>query len=163
MEVTVTCPYCNSKDVPETPNEPGYITTCCNRVVAVSHWPKVDVVLYIPTKQRVIALGMSGDVSRVLDSPDSSRPQSPFTWVFADGGFYVVRLVPKFQDLEAAGRPWGLGLAQQFTSEHEAHLFADSVDKFLLQMISEFQQDKIRETKEANAAKVKPKYPPQGR
>lgn len=163
MDVTITCPYCNSKEVPDMLSEPGYITKCCNRVVAVSHWPSAKTALYIPSKQRAQGFNLIGDVSPVKESPDNNRPNSSFTMVFASGAFYCVRLIPKFMNLDALGRPWGLAFGQEFTSVHEAHLFADSIDHFLTVMIGNFKRDKIRDLKIANAEKVKPKYPPRGR
>lgn len=159
MEVTATCPYCNSKDLPDMLSEPGFITKCCNRVVAVSHWPSMRTALYIPSKQRAMGFGLDGDVSEIHKTPDHHRPKSKFTTVCSSGAFYCVRLIPKFMNLEALGRPWGLGFGQEFTSVHEAHLFANSIDAFLVAMIAEYDAD----GEQYSNNKVKPKFPPQGR
>jgi hypothetical protein len=149
MEMTITCPYCNESadkllasggHLAGKLNEAGFITNCCNRWVGVYLNANGETGVFRPSKQTVDRLDIEVDISNVLPRKESQRPDSKFTWIFQEGFCYVVRLVPKFMDLEEQGRPWGLGLAQTFTSEHEAHRFADSVDAFFLAMIKEYKE-----------------------
>lgn len=146
----------------DTVTEPdkGYITKCCNRlVVTYLNAETCQILMFKPSSYYAKEKGFVGDVSSVLPSRDSGRIDSKFTWIMQDGLLHVVRLVPKFMDLEKAGRPWGLGLGQRFTSDIEAHAFADSVDKFMLQMIEEF----VSTDERGPNGKLIPKFPPQGR
>lgn len=161
MEVTVTCPYCNAGPKymfqgTEIEPDKGYITKCCNRlVVSYLNAETCQILIFKPSSYCAKERGFEGDVSDVLAARyDSQRPHSKFTWIMQSGYTYVVRLVPKFMDLEKAGRPWGLGLAQRFTSQIEAHEFADSVDKFLLQMVKEFNGIPERDSRGSLYSKV---------
>lgn len=146
MDVTVTCPYCNADKAAmfgPTPMlcQSAFETSCCKRWAFAYYNDAGQQLVYRPVLARAKEMGITGDISNVLESRESKRPNSRFTWVFLEGLTYVVRLVPKFMNLEKAGRAWGLGLGQRFTSPHEAHLFADSVDEFMQQMIKEFSQE----------------------
>lgn len=165
MDVTVTCPYCNAKPKDmfrewPIPLETALITKCCNRlVVSYPNMETCQTLIFRPTLSYVNEKGYEGEVTDVLCARlDHGRPRSKFTWVFQEGYTYVVRLIPKFMNLEKAGRNWGLGMAQQFTSPFEAHRFADSVDEFMLQMIREFRPMPKRDAK----GKFVPLHPPMG-
>ena len=164
MDVTVTCPYCNAlpKEMFQewpTLRDKGAITKCCNRlVVTYQNAETLQLLIFRPIDFYVKEHDLEGDISDVLCARfEHDRPHSKFTWIFQDGLTYVVRLVPKFMDLEKAGRAWGLGMAQQFTSQIEAHRFADSVDGFMLQMIKEFMAQPSRDER----GRFVPKFPPQ--
>lgn len=126
----IRCPYCNTplKEYAE----PTFTTPCCNRV-AKAYMETVPE-LHVTTigKYTAEVMGVTGDVSKLQDMPRllHSRPESKWTRVYWDRGFYFVRLIPNMLDLEEAGRPWGLALATRYNSPYEAHKFADSVDQF---------------------------------
>lgn len=166
MDVTITCPYCNAppKDLFHElpiPPEAGFTTKCCNRlVVSYLNTETCQTLIFRPTRSYAERKGYEGDTSSVFSTLlENQRPTSKFTWVFQEGLVYGVRLVPKFMDLEKAGRAWGLGLGQMFTSQIEAHRFANSVDEFMMQMIQEFMAQPERDAK----GKFIPKFPPRRR
>jgi len=124
------CPYCNQKLQSYT--APHFTSACCNRLVAVNEITDYRISLSVMGDRHKKQLGLEGDNSRVPGTPkfEGSRPNSKWTWVFWDMGFHYVRLIPKTISVDST-REWGLAFATTFTSEVEAHSFADSVDAYM--------------------------------
>lgn len=139
----LNCPYCNSIisfDSDFSANSEGVETTpCCSRTIVV--WRKLEptITLGAPVKSYLQNKGVEGDISRVPDMPklDHMRSHSRWTVVVSTGGQWFVKLAPKHVELEKLGRPWGISLANTYSSPFEAHRFADSIDQFLDAVFSE--------------------------
>jgi len=126
------CPYCNELIDEATILEPGFIASCCSRLVGAKAGVIGATSLFRPVAHWVEAHQLDGDISKIPTMPkvQSGRPDSRWTTVYCDHGFHYVRFTPP-ADLSALGRPHGLALATTFTSEYEAHRFADSIDEFM--------------------------------
>jgi hypothetical protein len=126
------CPYCNEIIDEEIIAEPGFVAPCCSRLVGAKAGVIGAASLFRPVAYYVEANKLDGDTSKVSTMPkvESGRPDSRWTTVYFDRGFHYVRFTPH-TDLKALGRPHGLALATTYTSEFEAHRFADSVDDFM--------------------------------
>lgn len=142
------CPYCNQKLQNYT--VPHFISECCNRIVCATEITEYRIALTEMGDRQKKQLGLEGDNSRVPGTPkyESSRPNSKWTWVFFDMGFHYVRLIPKSISIDST-REWGLAFATTFTSQAEAHSFADSVDAYM-DAIEKGILEKAQEVKDEN-------------
>lgn len=124
------CPYCNEKL--QSYAVPGFTAPCCGKLVAARERVKpVDVMVFIPFNHYMHEHGLEGDNTKIPGTVrlDQFRRDSLWTMVYFDSDFYV-RLTPKFMELEKAGFSHGISLGTKFSSEVDAHRFADTLDKF---------------------------------
>jgi hypothetical protein len=124
------CPYCNEKL--ESYSTPAFTAPCCGKLVgARERAPIVDVMVFRPLKDYMQQHGLQGDNTKIPGTVrlKASRLESRWTMVYFDSDFYV-RLTPKFMELEKAGFSHGISLGTKFSTEADAHRFADTLDKF---------------------------------
>lgn len=124
------CPYCNEKL--ESYAVPAFTAPCCGKLVAAREREMpVDVMVFIPVDHYMHEHGLKGDTTKIPGTVrlDPSRRDSLWTMVYFESDYYV-RLTPKFMELEKAGFSHGVAISSRFSTQADAHRFADTLDKF---------------------------------